>query len=63
MRSNMYEEEEDYQDYDESFDYSCDDTDYERDTFYALTDGMYGDYEEWQENGGDIDSLMDALGY
>lgn len=35
----------------------------ERDTFYALTDGQYGDYDEWRERGGDIDSLMDSLGY
>ena len=49
----------------ESFDsYSYeDDYDYERDTFYALTDGMYGDYDEWRERGGDIDMLMDCLGY
>lgn len=42
---------------------SSDDNDYERDTFYALTDGNYGDYEDWKENGGDMDSLMDCLGY
>lgn len=40
-----------------------DDYDYERDTFDALTDGQYGDYDEWKERGGDIDSLMDSLGY
>ena len=40
-----------------------DDNDYERDTFYALADGRYGDYDEWRENGGSIDGLMDALGY
>ena len=52
--------------YDEDYDYgydSYDDNDYERDTFYALTDGIYGDYDEFRENGGSIDSLMDALGY
>ena len=54
--------------YNEDYDYECyygdnDDNDYERDTFYALTDGMYGDYDEWRENGGNIDSLMDGLGY
>ena len=37
--------------------------DLERDTFYALTDGQYGDYDEWREDGGDMDSLMDGLGY
>ena len=56
--------------YDDDYDYDYedyggyeDDNDYERDTFYALTDGMYGDYEDFRENGGDIDSLMDSLGY
>lgn len=55
----MYSEDYEYNDY-------CgydDDNDYERETFYALTDGMYGDYDEWRENGGNIDSLMDSLGY
>lgn len=56
-----------YYDYDEDYDYgydsSYDDNDYERETFYALTDGMYGDYEEFKENGGDIDYIMDSLGY
>lgn len=40
-----------------------DDYDYERETFNALTDGMYGDYDKWRDNGGDIDNLMDGLGY
>ena len=44
-------------------DYCGYDDDNERDTFYALTDGMYGDYDEWRTNGGNIDSLMDGLGY
>ena len=39
--------------------YNDEDNDNERDTFYALTDGMYGDYDEWKENGGDMDNLMD----
>lgn len=43
--------------------YYDEDDDNERDTFYALTDGMYGDYDEWKENGGDMDNLMDSLGY
>ena len=43
--------------------YNDEDNDNERDTFYALTDGMYGDYDEWKENGGDMDNLMDSLGY
>lgn len=52
--------------YDEDYydDYDCDyQDDYERDTFYALTDGMCGDYEDFKRSGGDIDSLMDALGF
>ena len=56
----MYEE--DYED-DYCKHYSNDEEDNERDTFYALTDGMYGDYDEWKENGGDIDNLMESLGY
>ncbi len=49
----------DYNDYDgyES------DYDYERDTFYALTDGQYGDYEDFVDSGYDIDTLKDMLGY
>jgi len=46
-----------YFDYDER-DYD----DYESDTFYALTDGMYGDYEDFVADGGTIDSLMEYLG-
>ena len=52
-----------YDDYDYDYREDYDDNDYERDTFDALTDGQYGDYDEWRENGGDIGSLMDALGY
>lgn len=57
----MYYEEDDY-DYGLGRSYD-DDNDYERETFYALTDGQYGDYDEWRENGGDMDGLMDSLGY
>lgn len=47
-------------------DYSYDSGDYysrddaERDTFDALTDGQYGDYDDFN---GDMDSLRDAMGY
>ena len=49
-------------DEDDSYDsgdyYSRDDA--ERDTFDALTDGQYGDYDDFN---GDTDSLRDAMGY
>jgi hypothetical protein len=38
--------------------YSQDDAD--RDTFDALTDGQYGDYDDFN---GDFDSLRDSIGY
>jgi len=41
-------------------DYSFDNHNYERDAFYALTDGQYGDYQDWA---GDMDHLMDSLGF
>ena len=37
--------------------------DYERDTFDAITDGQYGDYDDWKERGGDMDHLMEGLGF
>lgn len=37
--------------------------DYKRDTFDALTDGHYGDYDDWKKSGGDMDNLSDSLGY
>lgn len=52
-------EQEDYDDNDHYNDYQ----DYERDTFNALTDGQYGDYDDWRDGGGDFDSLRDGLGY
>lgn len=51
-------EQEDNEDYDDR-----DDHDYDRDTFDALTDGQYGDYDDWRDGGGDFDSLRDGLGY
>lgn len=53
----MYDDEDYYGDWNDYY------RDLERDTFYALTDGQYGDYDEWREDGGDMDSLMDGLGY
>ena len=58
MYNNDEFDDEDYIVYD---DYDAEDND--RDLFYTLTDGQYGDYDEWRRNCGDIDSLMDRLGY
>ena len=33
---------------------------YERDTYYALGGS---DYDTWKEDGGDLDSMMDGMGY
>lgn len=62
VKENFEEEyDEDYDQYD-SNDY-YEEPDYERDTFDALTDGQYGDYDDWRDGGGDMDSLRDGLGY
>lgn len=44
-----------YRDYDYP-----DDTDYERDTYYALGGD---DYDEWRNKGGNLDDMMDGMGY
>ncbi len=61
---NDWENEQDEyeQEHDEPY-YERDDRDHARDTFDALTDGQYGDYEDFKENGGDMDRLMDGLGF
>jgi hypothetical protein len=53
---------EDEDEYSDNENYS-DENDYERDTFYALTDGQNGDYDDWRDNGGNLDDLMDELGH
>lgn len=35
----------------------------DRDTFDALTDGAYGDYDDWRDGGGDMDNLKEGMGY
>lgn len=49
-------EEENYYD---GYDYE-DDYNYERDTYYALGGD---DYEQWKENGGDLDKMMEGMGF
>ena len=42
-------------------DYGSDDNwNYERDTYYALGGS---DYDRWKDEGGDLDSMMDRMGY
>ena len=33
---------------------------YERDTYYALGGD---DYDQWKENGGDLDGMMEGMGF
>ena len=42
------------------YEYGIDDYDYERETFYALGGD---DYDEWRNNGGNLDDMMDGMGY
>ena len=40
--------------------YPDDDYNYERDTYYALGGD---DYDRWKENGGDLDGMMEGMGF
>ncbi|MGI6310587.1 MAG: hypothetical protein ACOXZU_03515 [Bacteroidales bacterium] len=42
---------------------SYDEYDWETEEFDFLTDGQYGDYDDFRESGGDMDYLRDVLGY
>lgn len=53
------DEENDDDSYYHDYDYP-DDTDCERDTYYALGGD---DYDEWRNNGGNLDDMMDGMGY
>lgn len=55
--------EEDFEDEDKNipdYDNYADDTDYERDTYYALGGD---DYDEFRRGGGSIDDMMDEMGF
>lgn len=58
---------EEYEDdtYDDAYDETSQgcDWDTDRETFDALTDGQYGSYDDFVDNGGDLDWLSDALGH
>ena len=41
-------------------DYQENDNDYERDTYYALGED---DYARWRDQGGNLDDMMDGMGY
>lgn len=56
------QENEDY--YEDQYDNDPNDGyDWEEEEFDALTDGQYGDYDDFRENGGDLDYLRDVLGF
>lgn len=55
IENEDFVEEEDYDGYDYEDDYN-----YERDTYYALGGD---DYEQWKENGGDLDIMMEGMGF
>ncbi|UAJ14343.1 exodeoxyribonuclease X C-terminal domain-containing protein [Aquirufa lenticrescens] len=38
-------------------------SDWERDSFDALTDGQCGSYDDFNENGGDWDTMMAGMGH
>ncbi len=38
-------------------------SDWERDSFDALTDGQCGSYDEFNDNGGDWDTMMAGMGH
>lgn len=63
LQDNWFDEidAEEYFEYDEP-DYDCS-ADWEQDTFDALTDGQYGSYHDFIENGGDWDNMMDGMGF
>ncbi len=64
--NEQFSEEENGSDEEEDFEQeNIEDDSYnlERDNFNALTGGMYGEFDDWQENGGDFDSLKDGMGY
>src|SRR5690606_10782685 len=53
----IIEDEEAYQDGDWNDHRNNEDNDDERDYFEAMTDGQLGDYDEFTENGGNIDDI------
>lgn len=38
-------------------------SDWQRDCFDAMTDGQHGSFDDFSDNGGDWDRMMDGLGY
>lgn len=58
METEFFSDYENEKEYDSHYENDYDDTDYYEDSFYALTDGMCGDYDD----GVDLDSVMTYLG-
>ena len=50
METEFFSDYENEEEYDSHYENDYDDTDYYEDSFYALTDGMCGDYDD----GGDL---------
>lgn len=56
--------EQENEDYDDQYENDPNDSyDWDEEEFDALTDGQYGDYDDFRENGGDLDYLRDVLGF
>ena len=61
MKKREEEEEQEEEDYnDRCNDYYELDIDWEEETYYALGGS---DYNEWRENGGNLDDMMDGMGF
>ncbi|MBO5132419.1 MAG: hypothetical protein J6C20_05030 [Paludibacteraceae bacterium] len=58
METEFFSDYENEEEYDSHYENDYDDTDYYEDSFYALTDGMCGDYDDRV----DLDSVMTYLG-
>lgn len=63
-QNNLEIEQDDEDIYDDPYDNDpYDEYDWEAEEFDFLTDGQYGDYDDFRESGGDMDYLRDVLGF
>jgi hypothetical protein len=62
--NNDFEYNEDNNNFEDNYVYDNHfESDWERENFYAITNGQYGNYDDFKKNGGDLDYLMDCLGF